>query len=112
MLAKKYRITSDRDFNRVFKGGKRFFSEGINLIRMENGQDYSRFGFVVGSKVDKRAVIRNQVKRWMREAVRIRFDQVKPGFDVVMVADKRAKELDYEGITGLIVRLLDKSRLL
>lgn len=112
MLAKKQRITSDRDFHRVFKGGKRFFGDGINMIRLENGQAHSRFGFVVGAKVDKRAVARNQLKRRMREAIRLRLNQIKPGFDVVLVADKRAKDLDFEGVTALIVRLLDKSRLL
>lgn len=111
MLAKRHRLTTDRDFRRLFRKGKRSIGEGINLIALPNGLPDSRFGFVVSNKVEKRAVIRNQVRRRLRDIIRLRINSVQPGYDVALVVDKRVLALDVEVMTAMVIRLLDKARI-
>jgi ribonuclease P protein component len=111
MLAKRHRLTTDRDIRRLFRKGKRSFGDGINLIVLANGLPDTRFGFVVSNKVDKRAVIRNQIKRRLREIIRLRINSVKPGYDAALVVDKRVLAMGMEDMTAIVVRLLDKAKI-
>ena len=59
------------------------------VIVASNGTDDSRFGLTVSRKVGG-AVVRNRVKRWLREAVRHERSEVVGGWDVVIVAQPDA----------------------
>lgn len=61
-----------------------------------NGLAYNRFGFVVSKQVDKKAVIRNLVKRKLRSCIEKRLDQIHPGHDFLFILKKEAvgKETD------------------
>jgi ribonuclease P protein component len=59
------------------------------VIVAKNGTAASRFGLTVSRKVGG-AVIRNRVKRWLREAVRHERSSVLGGWDVVIVAQPDA----------------------
>jgi ribonuclease P protein component len=59
------------------------------VIVAKNGTDDSRFGLTVSRKVGG-AVVRNRVKRWLREAVRHERSSVLGGWDVVIVAQPDA----------------------
>ena len=59
------------------------------VIVAKNGTADSRFGLTVSRKVGG-AVVRNQVKRWLREAVRHERSSVLGGWDVVIVAQPDA----------------------
>ena len=111
MLERKYRLTADKDFTRIFRKGRRFFGAGVNLVMVPNKLAVSRFGFVVGTKVSKRATVRNLIKRRLREIVRLRIGGVRPGFDVALITDRKVLGLDYEGMTAVVVGLLGKARL-
>jgi len=50
-----------------------------------NGLSYSRFGVVVGKKVDKRATERNKIKRTFYEAIRVRNLQNIEGRDILII---------------------------
>jgi ribonuclease P protein component len=55
----------------------------------------TRFGATVSRKVGG-AVLRNRVKRWIRESCRRMQDQFPPGVDVVVVARPSAASAGYE----------------
>jgi len=59
------------------------------VIVAKNGTADSRFGLTVSRKVGG-AVVRNRVKRWLREAVRHERSSVLGGWDVVIVAQPDA----------------------
>jgi ribonuclease P protein component len=112
MLNRKNRLTTDKDFRRIFQKGKRFYGNGINLVVFPNEQEISRFGFVVGTKVDKRAVVRNRIQRQMREIIRLRIEDIRPGFDGAFIADKKVLGVDFDSLTAVIAGLLKKSKLI
>jgi ribonuclease P protein component len=87
MLAKKFKLTGAKDFDRVQKTGKVFQSTnfGIAFVAREDTNP-SRFAFIVSTKIAKEAVDRNRAKRAMSEAVRINSVNLVPGYDVVFLA--------------------------
>ena len=85
---KSKRLLNKPAFSHVFDHGSKFVRRGfviyVCLSAKENQQ--SRFGFVVSKKVDKRAVVRNSIKRHLRESVRqMRFNRI---IDCVVIARK------------------------
>ncbi|MBN1584856.1 ribonuclease P protein component [Candidatus Uhrbacteria bacterium] len=112
MLNRKNRLTAERDFRRIFRRGRRFFVPGLRIVVVQNGLGDSRFGFTVGTKVDKRAVVRNRLQRQMREMVRARVGEIRQGFDCVFVADKKVLGLNFDELSVLVYGLLKKANLL
>lgn len=93
MLPKKFRLHADNDIKRLVRGGKTFFLPQLTLKYQINDQKALRIGFVVSTKVDKKAVIRNKVKRRMREALRAELDNIKNGNDLLFIAKKSCIDL-------------------
>jgi len=80
--------------------GKTLSLPGAFLKVSENGLRVSRFGFVVSKKVDKRAVVRNKIKRILRSFVQENLKNIRPGFDFLFVSKKviEKKELKTEEV--------------
>jgi ribonuclease P protein component len=87
MLAKKFKLTGKKDFDRVQKDGTVFQSVNFGIARVSRNDEIpSKFAFIVSTKVAKDAVDRNRAKRAMSEAVRINSIHLVPGYDVVFLA--------------------------
>ncbi|PID76899.1 MAG: ribonuclease P protein component [Deltaproteobacteria bacterium] len=63
-------IKKSREFNLVFRQGKRFGGCGFSLVFLENGYGFSRIGISVNRRI-KGAVRRNRIKRIIRESFRL-----------------------------------------
>ena len=90
-----------KDFKQAHKG-KTIAGKLIFLKVQKNNLDVSRFGFVVSLKISKKAVIRNKIKRSLREVVK---DFKIKGFDIIImvkpeIVDKTYQEIkkDFENI--------------
>ncbi|MBI2577293.1 MAG: ribonuclease P protein component [Candidatus Wildermuthbacteria bacterium] len=86
MLPKALRLTKTKEFERVFRGRNSVRSEGIVVRRKENQFPFSRFAVVVSKKVSKKAVERNQIRRFLSEAIRKRISEINNGWDIVIIA--------------------------
>lgn len=72
---------------------------------LPNDLPISRFGFSVSKRVGG-AVVRNRVRRRVREAVRLQLPEVAIGYDVVFVARTPAAQAAYSQIENSVDRLL------
>src|SRR5271157_3663619 len=87
MLAKKFKLTGAKNFDRVQKEGRVYQSADFGIARYSrNDNEPSRFAFIVSTKIAKDAVDRNRFKRAMSEAVRLISIDLKPGYDVIFLA--------------------------
>ena len=68
-----------------------------------------RVALTVSRKVGN-AVVRNRVKRWIREAVRQQMDIIPRGFDVVVIAHPQASRIGLSGISGELSSAWSKMR--
>jgi ribonuclease P protein component len=112
MLPIAHRLRKEQDIKTLFAKGRGVFGKPIGLKYMKNGLEQTRFAFVVGTKVSKKAVERNRLKRRAREIVHARIDQIVPGFDVMFLTQKGATDLRMPDLEKSIVDLLKRARLL
>jgi len=99
--------------NRLVFGTKFNNSQSIsipqfNLKVKKNEMGINRFGIVVSKKVDKRAVIRNKLKRIFREAL-IELSKTMPsGHDILLITKKEALGKTKEEEIILLKNALEK----
>ena len=86
MLAKPQRLVKQKDFEKIFKRGKSYYTKLIGVKILAGQSGFNRFGIVISTKVSKKATERNKLKRRIRQALRELDKKLKPGFDLVVVA--------------------------
>jgi len=74
-----------------------------------NGLPHNRYGFVTSRAVGK-AVVRNRVRRRLREAVRPL--SLKDGWDIVVIARRSAAEATYRELRESLASLLTRAGVL
>ncbi|HLD82155.1 MAG TPA: ribonuclease P protein component [Patescibacteria group bacterium] len=113
MFGRSSRIRLSRDYERLFQYGRSFHTPYLTLKTVQNQQDLNRFGIVVSNKVDKRAVVRNKMKRRLRAAAR-KYEPAftKRGVDCAFFAKKEVLTLSSEELSENVETLLKKAKLL
>ncbi|UCE86385.1 MAG: ribonuclease P protein component [Deltaproteobacteria bacterium] len=104
------RLLRSRDFQWVTRHGRRVASRYFVVIAARSrGRDAvagDRLGITVSRKVGN-AVVRNRVKRRIREWFRARDAARARGLDVVVIARRAAVELDGNGVRQELARLFE-----
>lgn len=107
-MDKTHRLKDNRDFRRVFQKGKSYANRFLVLYHAPNQLGCYRVGFSVSKKVGN-AVVRNKVKRYLREAVRAAELDSSLSVDFVIIARPSAADLDFDGFRTNLVHLLVKT---
>ncbi len=95
-LSKKERLKKNKDFERVFKEGKKLWINSILLIiYAPNNLGYRRLGIVVSRKIRK-ATQRNKVKRWIRELFRRNKNWFPENCDLIIIPHPNLLSLSYK----------------
>jgi ribonuclease P protein component len=86
LLQRRNRLSRSRDFDAVYRHGRSVSTRFLTLYWFERDESLSdpRLGFAVPKAVGN-AVIRNRIKRQLREIVRGRLDRVPQLNDYVLV---------------------------
>lgn len=102
------RLRKSAEFQAVQRKGKWWSNQLLTLRALPNQLDHSRHGFLVSGRVGK-AVVRNRVKRRLREIVRR--EPLLPGWDLVFIARTQIVEAPFGDIQGAVRDLLRRGRL-
>ena len=111
MLERKYRLRKNRHFRYAYACGRSQATRLISLVQVRSGPPAQlRVGFSVSKKIGK-AVVRNKVKRRMREAFRRELPLVSRGYYLVFVARPAASEADFQTLSTDMRLLLKRAKL-
>ena len=81
------------------------------LYARRNRSATNRVGITVSKKLGG-AVVRNRVRRRLREVYRLNEDRFQPGWDIVAVARSRCVHADFQKLTAAYLSLAEKAGLL
>ena len=111
MLPVRNRLKKKKDFERIFKEGQGFKQGFLYLKIKKNNLKSSRFGFIVSKKFAKKAVIRNKIKRRLRELIKIKLPEIKKGIDGIIIVIPGLKTTDFRQLEEIINKLFKKAKL-
>jgi ribonuclease P protein component len=110
-MQKEYRLTKNEQFRSIYKHGKSVANRQLVLYYMQN-QDVSHFrlGVTVSKKLGK-AVVRNRIKRVVKEVVRHNAGHIPHGYDLVIIVRKQALEESYASLGKSFKHVLKRASL-
>lgn len=110
-FAKLNRLKAKKEFQNVYEKGHSVV-DGLAVFYVFPGEnEIIKIGFAVGKKIGN-AVIRNHVKRMMREVFRLHKAELKPNTRLVWVARKRLAAADLKTYERVFLRLAKRAALL
>ncbi|MFO7536436.1 MAG: ribonuclease P protein component [Chloroflexota bacterium] len=110
MLRAEQRLRRAADIAHVRQEGTAWRHPLLVLLACPNGRSYSRFGFVTSRRIGP-AVVRNRVKRRLREVVRQQVDDMTPGWDCLFIARTPIATAKYRVVETAVNQLLQRANL-
>jgi len=107
-MRKELRLRRRKDFDSVFRRGRSWSNELLVLRTLPNDLPHNRYGFVTSKRLGK-AVVRNRVRRRLREAIRVL--SLAPGWDVVVSTKRTAAGADFHQLRASVIELLTRAGL-
>ena len=97
-------LKKNRDFQNVYKKGTSYANRYFVMYILENGLGKNRIGISVSKKVGN-SVVRHHICRLVRESYRLQEGMFHSGWDIVIVARIKAKDVTYYQTKSAILHL-------
>ena len=104
-------VKENYEFRRIYAKGKSGVSPCLVVYCRPNRRENNRLGVTVSAKLGH-AVVRNRVRRRLREIFRLSQPEMKQGYDIILVARSRAVKATYRELTSAYLRVCEKLGLL
>lgn len=125
-LPKEHRLKRRDDFSLIHQKGQRFKSAHLGLRVFKRSRHLiapsakqseqvllpTRIGVPVGLKVDKRAVVRNRIRRQVQAVLQQLLPWLQPGLDLLIVVYPQAVQCDYHQFLQELEQLLTEAEVL
>ena len=103
------RLRKRPQFLRLSRTGKKIHSPNFVVVYENNDCGETRLGITVSGKVGN-AVVRNQIKRFVREFFRHRRHELARGLDILVIAKKSAADVSLALVENELGKSLGKHR--
>jgi len=108
MLPKSKRLTKQRDFLKLAASGHTVFGPYATLrVRQVPGKA-TQVAFITSTKVFKKSVDRNRVKRRLREVVRLLWHELPAGMHLLFILKPEALKAEWPLLTAEIKRMITR----
>lgn len=109
-LERAHRLRKGSEFDTVYRKGTVVGGPLLVIRHLPNELGHARWGFAVGKRLAKQAVVRNRVRRRLREAARAL--EGVGGADIVVTARPGALEASYTDLMRALAKALRKAGLM
>ena len=92
--------------------GDKFHSRNFLIVLQRTDNAESRLGMVVSRKIDKRAVVRNRIKRRIKEIFRIFRSRFEGSWDLIVIARRGAVDCRFAEVRKQILGTLKRAGVL
>ena len=107
-MQQRQKLTSSKRFTQIHVEGSSAANRLLVIRYLANGSEGSRFGFLVNKRIGN-AIVRNRVKRRLRELVRN--NRVKAGWDALIIVRRSAGAAKYQELKNATDNLLQRANL-
>jgi len=104
-------MSRNKEFDRAFKVGQSFYGQNFGIKVVSNNLSVTRLGILISTKVSKKAVIRNRLRRQIREIIRSELINLKSGQDVVIIVFPQILDKNFLEIKNALVAGLQRCNL-
>lgn len=117
MAFKKFSFSKDnvlkknRQFQTVYKTGKSYANKYLVLYVLTKKDGLRRVGFAVGKRLGG-AVVRNRIKRLLREAFRLNQHCLRQGVDLIIIGRQPIVGKDFDIVNRAVFELFGKAKIL
>jgi ribonuclease P protein component len=101
------RLHTRKEYLGVYREGYRVFTPYFVLYFRENGRQFSRLGIAASRKVG-RPVVRNRIRRRLRESFRMNKQGILPFSDVVVNVRRCAAAATFQELQGEFLRVVSR----
>ncbi len=98
-------------FRKLYARGKNAVGPFLVVYAMRNGSRENRLGVTASTKLGH-AVVRNKARRRLREVYRLHEPELKPGFDLILVARTRCVTADFQKLEKSFLKQCGELKLL
>lgn len=98
-------LKKNYQFRFVYNRGKSVANKYLVMYVLKNDSDFNRLGISVSKKVGN-SVVRSRVTRLIRESYRLSENEIKPGFDIIVIARTFSKDKPFSEIERSLKHLL------
>lgn len=111
-MQRTHRLTNRDDFKKVYRRGKSVANRQFVVYSFpRRNEEPFRMGVSISKKIGN-AVVRNRLKRQLKEIVRLRKDEIADGYDFIIIVRKGALSLDYHAMEKSVFHVLRRASLL
>ncbi len=112
MKKKTCHLKKNKDFRKVYRHGNSFADRRLVIYVNKNSiMVGSRVGFSVSKKIGN-AVVRNRIRRVLKEICRLNRSKIKNGYDIIFIAKTGILNATYRDLEKSFLWLIGKSGLL
>jgi len=103
-------LKKNYQFRIVYNKGKSVANKSIVLFAYRNGEDINRFGVSVSKKIGN-AVVRNRIRRRLKESYRRLEAELPRGYDIIALARTPITEASFAELHIGLARLLQRQNI-
>ncbi len=108
-LPREWRLVRRAEFDAVYRQGRRRAAGNFAIFARQNGLGRSRFGMSV-KKALGTAVVRNRIRRRVREILRLHRQEIARGWDIVIHPSRATATLDFAQLEAELLALLPREK--
>jgi ribonuclease P protein component len=111
MLPKKHRLSKHAEVAKTTAKGRSFFSSSFIIKSLVSSGATTKFTVITSVKVSKSAVVRNRIKRIIRQVIQNNLDKIKSGQYAIIVKRAAVGVISQE-LAKEVQQALEKSKLI